>query len=182
MSDRITPTINSETLAPYFTTAAREAHKRARASEDAVLERAREILANRLRANVERANGTRFTSPQIVTEFLALRLAELEHEQFHVMYLTSQHQLIECVHHFSGTLDSASVYPREIVKAALQHNAGAVILAHNHPGGTTEPSQADRKITGRLKEALELIGVRTLDHVIVSSTGETYSFAERGDI
>ncbi|EGG99083.1 DNA repair protein RadC [gamma proteobacterium IMCC2047] len=95
------------------------------------------------------------------------------------MYLDSQHRLIRYQPHFYGTIDSASVYPRELVKSAIEYNAAAVILAHNHPSGVAEPSQADRQITEQVRKAMSLIGVRVLDHMVVGDS-EVVSFAERG--
>ena len=96
-----------------------------------------------------------------------------------MLYLNSQHKLIEVDELFMGTIDGAAVYPREIAKAALGHNAAAVILGHNHPSGITEPSAADRRITERIVSALGLLDIRVLDHVIVSTEG-SFSFAEEG--
>ena len=107
------------------------------------------------------------------------KLAGFEHEVFAVLFLDTRHRLIEYREMFHGTIDSASVYPREVVKEALRLNAAAVILSHNHPSGSPEPSQADKVLTQRLKEALGLVEVRILDHVIVGGM-ETVSFAEKG--
>ncbi len=119
-------------------------------------------------------------SPTRTKEYLATRFAGLEREEFVVVFLDSQHKVIaaECL--FKGTIDSASIYPREVVKAALGHNAAAVVLAHNHPSGSPEPSQADIKITNRLIEALNLMNIRTLDHIVVGAQDAMCSFAERG--
>jgi len=113
--------------------------------------------------------------------YLTLKLARREREIFAVIYMDSQHRIISYEEPFKGTIDSASIYPREVAKRALQLNAGAVIFSHNHPSGSTTPSQADHQITARLRDALALIGVRVLDHVIIGGA-ETYSFAERGDL
>lgn len=121
-----------------------------------------------------------FERPQSVKEYFSTRLIDRESEVFCVAFLNTQHQLIETREMFNGTLDGASVYPREVVKAAIEVNAGAVIFAHNHPSGLATPSRADQHITERLKEALGLIDVRTLDHIIVGR--ECYSFAEHGII
>jgi DNA repair protein RadC len=110
---------------------------------------------------------------------LALRFAGLEHEVFACIYLDSRHRPIACEELFRGTIDGTSVHTREVVKRALVHNAAAVILAHNHPSGVAEPSQADELITRRLKEALALVDIRVLDHLIVGS-GLVESMAERG--
>ena len=108
--------------------------------------------------------------------------AQLRHRQsevFALILLNTQNQLIKFVELFNGTIDSASVYPREVVKTALSHNAAAVILAHNHPSGIAEPSEPDKAITKRLQQALQLVDIRTLDHLVVGDT-EAVSFAERG--
>ncbi|MNL53738.1 hypothetical protein D3C87_1770080 [compost metagenome] len=123
--------------------------------------------------------GASFSSPAAVKEYLRAKLAGFEHEVFAVLFLDTQHRLIEYAEMFRGTIDSASVYPRELVKEALRLNAAAVILSHNHPSGNPEPSGADKALTQRLKEALALVDVRTLDHIIVAG-GNTMSFAERG--
>ncbi|MEG6991847.1 DNA repair protein RadC, partial [Pseudomonas aeruginosa] len=123
--------------------------------------------------------GTEFSSPAVVKEYLRTKLAGFEHEVFAVLFLDTRHRLIEYVEMFRGSIDSAEVHPREVVKEALQHNAAAVIFAHNHPSGNPEPSAADRALTQRLKEALALVEVRTLDHVIVAGD-RTTAFAECG--
>lgn len=119
------------------------------------------------------------TSPQAVRDYLRTRLACLPHEVFACMFLDSQNRLIDCEELFRGTLAQTSVYPREVVKAALACNAAAVIFAHNHPSGVAEPSRADEMLTQALKQALALVDIRTLDHMIVAGTSVT-SFAERG--
>ena len=139
----------------------------------AALEIARRHLAERL------ARGDALTSPEATRRYLASRLKGLAHEVFACLYLDNRHRVIEYEELFRGTLDSAAVHPREVVKAALAHNAAAVILAHNHPSGVAEPSQADQSLTRRLCEALGLVDIRVLDHLVVGD-GETVSFAERG--
>ena len=119
------------------------------------------------------------TSPDLTRKYLRARMLPLEHEVFAVLFLNNQHRVIKYEEVFRGTLDGASVYPREIVKLALQYNAAAVIFAHNHPSGVSEPSQADRKITEKLCSALNLVDIRALDHLIVGAY-EVTSFAERG--
>ncbi len=123
--------------------------------------------------------GASFSSPAAVKEYLRAKLAGFEHEVFAVLFLDTQHRLIEYAEMFRGTIDSASVYPRELVKEALRLNAAAVIVSHNHPSGNPEPSGADKVLTQRLEEALALVDVRTLDHIVVAG-GSTTSFAERG--
>jgi len=125
------------------------------------------------------ARGDTLTSPDAVRDYLRLTLAAREHEVFVGLFLDSQHRLIAAEELFRGTLAQTSVYPREIVKIALAHNAAAVIFAHNHPSGIAEPSRADELLTQSLKSALALIDVRTLDHFVVAG-GEVVSFAERG--
>lgn len=120
------------------------------------------------------------TSPGAVRLYLQLRLAELEHEEFHAIWLDAQNRVIASQALFSGTLTQTSVYPREVVKAALAHNAAACIFAHNHPSGIPEPSRADEMLTRSLKDALALIDVKVLDHFIIAGTSNPLSFAERG--
>lgn len=139
----------------------------------AVLEMARRHLRETLR----RENA--LTSPELTRDFLTVRLRGHGHEVFGCLYLDNQHRVIEFEELFQGTIDGASVYPREVVKRALAWNAAAVIFAHNHPSGVAEPSEADRHITQRLKQALALIDIRVLDHFIVGE-GRAFSFAEHG--
>ena len=143
------------------------------ATADQILEAARQVIDQKI------PRGALFTSPALVRDYLRTKLAGFEHEVFAALFLDTQHRLIEYVELFRGTIDGASVYPREVVKEALRLNAAAVIFAHNHPSGNPEPSQADKVLTLRLKEALALVEIRTLEHIIVG--GETTaSFAERG--
>ena len=123
--------------------------------------------------------GNAFTSPDITRRYLLTRMREYQQEVFACLYLDSQHRMLCYEEHFFGTVDGASVYPREIVKCGLGHNAAAVILAHNHPSGVAEPSQADQAITRRIKEAMALVDIRVLDHMVVGD-GEVVSFVERG--
>jgi len=139
----------------------------------AVLEMARRHLSQTL----ETSNA--FTSPDTVKDFLSTKLRHLPHEVFACLFLDSQHRLIRYEELFRGTIDGASVYPREVVKKTLDHNAAAVIFAHNHPSGVSEPSRADKAITRRLVEALDLVDIRVLDHIIIGD-GETTSFVESG--
>lgn len=118
------------------------------------------------------------TSSAATRRYLQARMQGLEHEVFTVVFLTNQHGVIACEEMFRGTIDGAAVYPREVVKAALQHNAAAVILAHNHPSGVAEPSGADLAITNRLQEALRTVDIRVLDHLVIGA-GTVVSFAER---
>ena len=121
------------------------------------------------------------TSPSAVREYLRMRMATLPHEIFACLFLDAQNGLIAYVELFRGTLTQTAVHPREVVKAALAHNAAAVIFAHNHPSGVAEPSRADELLTQALKQALALVEVRVLDHMIVGSVS-VMSFAERGMI
>lgn len=122
---------------------------------------------------------TLLTSPDLVRQYLMMRLGRAEREVFCVLFLDNQNRLIIAEDLFMGTIDGASVYPREVVKASLKYNAAAVMLAHNHPSGVVDPSQSDIRITRRLQTALELIDVRVVDHFVVSGSDST-SFAERG--
>lgn len=132
------------------------------------------LLESRLRKP-----GEAFNKPNAVRQYLALNLAGYEREVFSVLWLDTQHRLIAAEHLFVGTLSQTSVYPREVVKRALHHNAAAVILAHNHPSGVAEPSQSDQLLTGALKQALSLVDVRVLDHFIIAGS-DALSFAEKG--
>ena len=135
-------------------------------------------LARRL-LREEISHGSALTSPEAVRDYLRLTLASLPHEAFVVLFLDSQHRLLAADELFRGTLAQTSVYPREIVKAALARNAAAVIFAHNHPSGVAEPSRADELLTQALKQALALVDIRTLDHFVVAGH-RVVSFAERG--
>ena len=139
----------------------------------AVMAMARRALAQPMKA------APVFDAPERVKQYLALHLGGREQEVFAVMFLDSQHRLLALVDMFHGTLTQTSVYPREVVKRALALNAGAVVLAHNHPSGVAEPSRADEFLTQTLKSALQLVDVRVLDHVIVGH-GQVVSMAERG--
>ena len=119
------------------------------------------------------------SSPRSVRDYLRLALSGREHEVFMALMLDAQHRVIACEELFRGTLTQTSVYPREVVKCALRHNAAAIIFAHNHPSGVAEPSHADETLTRSLKAALALVDIQVLDHFIVAGTG-TLSFAERG--
>ncbi|EIX7809400.1 DNA repair protein RadC [Salmonella enterica] len=126
-----------------------------------------------------REPGAAFTSTQAARDWLRLRMAGLEREEFMVLYLNNQHQLLAHETLFTGTVNRTEVHPREVVKAALKHNAAAVIVAHCHPSGHAEPSEADRRITERLKQTLDLVEIRLLDHLVVGGM-EIVSLAERG--
>jgi len=139
----------------------------------AVLEMSRRALQE------EMQRGDALNSPRAVRDYLQLLLGGRQHEVFLVLFLDTQHRVIATEELFHGTLSQTSVYPREVVKRALAHNAAAVILAHNHPSGVAEPSQSDQLLTSALKQALALVDVRVLDHFIVAM-GQTLSFAEKG--
>ncbi len=156
-------TVQTETAAAYNTTQ----------TDDAIIFEALAILDKRMRQPGEAMN-----SPGTVKNYLRLKLAGLEHEVFCVLFLDNQNRVIEFEEMFRGTLNQASVYPREVVKAALSHNAAALILSHNHPSGESEPSRADLALTEQLKNALALVDVKVLDHFIIGDI--VLSFAERG--
>ncbi|MGB5571296.1 MAG: DNA repair protein RadC [Sedimenticolaceae bacterium] len=139
----------------------------------AVLEMGRRHLSERF----ERGNP--LMSPEHTARFLQSRLRDYPYEVFAVLFLDNRHRVLAFEELFRGTIDGASVHPREVVRRALRHNAAAVILSHNHPSGVAEPSQADRQITSRLREALALVDVRVLDHLVVGD-GDCCSLAERG--
>ena len=139
----------------------------------AVLELARRAMAQQLKAR------TVFANPDAVKQYLQLHLSGKPHEVFAVLFLDVQNRLLALEELFRGTLSQTSVYPREVVLRALHHQAAAVVLAHNHPSGTVQPSRADEALTQTLKTTLALIDVRVLDHVIVAP-GEALSMAERG--
>jgi len=120
-----------------------------------------------------------FNSPDDTKRYLTIKLGPREAEVFAVLFLDNRHQLISFEELFYGTIDGCSVHPREIAKRALTLNAAAIILAHNHPSGVPEPSQADKSLTNRIKEALSLLDIRVLDHLVVGGT-DVVSFAERG--
>jgi DNA repair protein RadC len=125
--------------------------------------------------------GRTLASPTAVKDYLQMTMAHLEHEVFALVHLDSRHRWLGYTELFRGTIDGASVWPREIVKEVLRINSSAVIACHNHPSGQCSPSQADELITGRVRDCLSLIDVRLLDHIIICHT-ETYSFAEHGQL
>lgn len=139
----------------------------------AVLEMTQRYLSETLQ------RGDALTSPEQTKLYLSGVLKDKQREEFFVLFLDNQHRVISGEPLFQGTIDSASVYPREVVKRALEHNSAALILAHNHPSGVAEPSQSDRRITRRISDALALVDIRVLDHFVVGD-GEIVSFAERG--
>jgi DNA repair protein RadC len=141
----------------------------------AVMELARRSLGEELQV------GEVLSSPQAVRQYLQLLLGKKAYESFAVLFLDVKNRLIAAEELFRGTLMHTSVYPREVVKAALAHNAASIILVHNHPSGTPEPSAADRTLTSALKQALGLVDIRVLDHFVVAGK-HVYSFAEHGDM
>src|SRR5689334_11553453 len=143
----------------------------------AQLKAALELARRALREDLSSRDA--LSSPGAVRDYLRLALAGREQEVFAVLLLDAQHRVISCQELFHGTLTQTSVYPREVVKCALKHNAAAVIFAHNHPSGVAEPSHADEILTRSLKSALALVDIQVLDHFIVAGT-RTMSFAERG--
>ena len=140
----------------------------------AVLEMARRALSEQMQQN------DAFSTHDAVRDYLRLHLAGLAHEVFFALWLDAQNRLIAGEGLFRGTLTQTSVYPREVVKKALWHNAAAVVFAHNHPSGVSEPSSADESLTRELRQALALVDVRVLDHFIVAGASQPLSFAERG--
>ena len=144
-------------------------------SEEDILVMARKLARKHL------AKGATITSPLASGEYLQVLLSEVEYEVFGVLFLDTRHKIIAFKKMFRGTIDGATVHPREVVKEGLKMNAAAVILVHNHPSGEPEPSQADIQITGRLKTALALIDIRVLDHLIVGADG-CVSLAQRGHL
>ena len=144
-------------------------------SDDAIISRALKILEYRAKYS----DNLSVSSPDAARDFCRLKLGGLPHEVFGVLWLDAQNRLIAFEEMFRGTLTQTSVYPREVVKTALARNAAAVILTHNHPSGVAEPSMADQALTQALKQALALVDVKVLDHLVVSASGVS-SFAERG--
>ena len=143
------------------------------ASTEDIIAAARRVVESRLK------RGASFLDPATARDHFRERLAGYEREVFAVVFLDTRHRLIKYDEMFHGTIDGAEVHPREVVRAALHHNASAVIVAHNHPSGNVEPSAADRAVTARLKQALSLVDIRLLDHIIVGGTNDA-SMANAG--
>ena len=143
------------------------------ATADEIIAAAREEISRQVR------RGSALLSPKATRDYLTLKLGNREFESFCCLFLDTRHRVIEFVELFRGTIDGASVHPREVVREALQRNAAAVIFCHPHPSGIAEPSQADELITRRLVDALRLVDIKVLDHFIVGGA-EVVSFAERG--
>ena len=142
--------------------------------EQRTIRRALNLLAKQLREP-----GVAFTSTHVTRDWLRLHLTGLERDVFIVLWLDNQNRLLAQETLFTGTINSTTVHPRELVKSAMKHNAASAVLAHNHPSQLAEPSQTDRQITDRIKTALELVDVRVLDHMVVGGL-DIVSFAERG--
>jgi len=142
-------------------------------TEDDIIGMAKKLIGRRFN------RGRSLTSPHETRHYLSLILSDLEHETFATIFLDNRHRVLAFEEMFKGTIDGASVHPREVVKRALRLNAAAVIFVHNHPSGVAEPSQADRNITQKLKNALALVEIRVLDHIVVGGT-DTVSMAESG--
>lgn len=142
--------------------------------EEEIINDALKILSERLEKSQDLLN-----EPSVVKRYLSIKLAKVEHEIFGVVFLDSQNKLIVANEIFRGTLAACPIYPREIVKAALMHNAASVILYHNHPSGNAYPSAADRDLTDTLKLVLELVDIKVVDHIIIAGI-KTFSFNESG--
>ena len=142
-----------------------------------LLQATMEMARRHLRERLDR--GDAITSPEDTKRYIVSRLRGYQQEVFACLFLDNRHRVISFDEMFYGTIDGASVHPREVVKRALAHNSAALILSHNHPSGVAEPSHADQRLTHRLQEALSLVDVRVLDHIVVGD-GEVVSFAERG--
>ena len=169
-TNKLRPLFCAEAPAPRYA-------KRAQGRAHRKLMVARELVTRCLAEGLPERDV--LTNPGMVKTYLQARFASLGREVFACIFLDTRHYIIHFEIMFQGTIDSATVHPREVVKTALRHNAGAVILAHNHPSGITEPSAADQAITRRIVDALALVDVRVLDHLVVGMN-EVASFAERG--
>ncbi|MFK5912929.1 MAG: JAB domain-containing protein [Woeseiaceae bacterium] len=145
--------------------------------DNKIIEQALKVLEQRMKYCLD---NQQFQSPEESKHYAKLALSEYQYEVFAVLFLDNRHHLISFDKMFYGTIDSASVYPCEIARRCLEHNAAAVILAHNHPSGDSHPSESDIKITSTIKKVLSLFDIRTLDHLIVGKN--IYSMAETGDM
>lgn len=164
--------IHNESAAIYSINTVVEINNGISANEQTIINQAKEILLKSIK------RGDTLCSPQQTRDFLTLELSREKAEVFACLFLDNRNRVISFDKMFFGTIDGASVYPREVVRAAINHNAAAVIFAHNHPSGVAEPSNADEQITKRLKDALALVDVRVLDHFVIGD--DIVSFAERG--
>ena len=144
-------------------------------SEQDIVEFARYLVAKQFK------RGTTITSPEASIEYLQSQIGHYQHEVFAALFLDSKHRIIAFEELFTGTIDQASVYPREVAKRVLHHNATAIVFTHNHPSGITDPSQADISLTNTLVDAMKLLGVRALDHIVVANN-QSQSLAELGYI
>ncbi|MGF1903820.1 RadC family protein [Aliivibrio logei] len=152
-------------------------HKGLGSAKFAQLQAVVEMTERYLLEKIEKEDA--LTSPEHTKRYLTRILRDRHREAFYVLFLDNQHRVLKGEVLFEGTIDSAAVYPREVVKRSIDYNAAAIILAHNHPSGVAEPSQADRRITKRISDAVELVDIRVLDHFVIGD-GEIVSFAERG--
>lgn len=155
--------IDRNTQAALFVRSGRSRYSPA--SHEQIVEAARRVIDERV------PTGTPFKDPEIARTFFRDKLAGLEREVFAAAFLDTRHRLVEYVELFHGTIDGAEVHPREVVKKAISCNAAAVVFSHNHPSGDVEPSAADRAVTARLKQALALVDIRVLDHIVVGGRG-----------
>lgn len=162
---------NGSEFSMFFIRGDRRRYVPATSSE--IVDAALQILSQKIR------EGDALTSPELARYFVQLKLSTLEHEVFALFLLDAQNRLIEYIELFRGSITACAVYPREVVKLAMAHNAASIILVHNHPSGSVEPSQADRQITQNLCNALALVDVKVVDHLIVGGSN-VLSFAERG--
>ncbi len=164
--------INSESAIIYQINPVAEINNGITITEQDIINQAKSILLNSIK------RGDALCSPQQTRDFLSMELSKEQAEVFGVLFLDNRNRVISFDRMFFGTIDGASVYPREVIKRALHHNAAACIFAHNHPSGVAEPSNADEQITKRLKDALAMVDIRVLDHFVIGDT--IVSFAERG--
>jgi len=164
--------VNSETATVYHLDTTPAINNGITANEQGIINQAKDILLNSI------MRGDALCSPSQTRDFLQLELAKELSEVFAVLFLDNRNRVISFDKMFFGTIDGASVYPREVIRRALDHNASAVIFAHNHPSGVAEPSSADQQITERLKQAMALVDIRVLDHFVIGDV--VVSFAERG--
>ncbi len=159
---------------PYFISDNNGKYKSTRAlTEKQIMSAAKALIKKKF------IKGSSITCTKMIKAFLSTQYASYEHEVFICLFLDNQHCIIKVVEMFQGTINGASVYPREVVKKALELNAAAVIFSHNHPSGCDKPSLADEAITDKLKKALDLVDIRVLDHIIIGGS-ESYSFTEHG--
>lgn len=171
--DALPPSSTSQVKQPRVRRGRKKESDPLRVEEQGIIDHAFRIL------HARHQHGEALTSPEVTRAYLRLKLAELPNEVFACLFLDNRHRIIKDEYLFTGTIDGASVHPRVVAQKALTYNAAAVVFYHNHPSGVAEPSQADIRITARLKDALALIEVRVLDHLVVSVEGYT-SLAERG--